>query len=95
MNIILGAAETAQKGWYSTNEQWLNITKEGDWKRIFRGESLLWRVVAEHVFEHLSAEEAGLALKYVYQHMRSGGKIRIAVPDGYHPNREYLLHVGI
>ena len=95
IKIIVGAAETSQKGWYSTNEQWLDITKEKEWNRVFGGKEILSSVVAEHVFEHLSPGESRLALQQVYKHLRPNGRIRIAVPDGYHPNKDYLSHVGI
>ena len=35
VNLILGAALTKQKGWFSTNEEWLDISKEKDWERLF------------------------------------------------------------
>jgi predicted SAM-dependent methyltransferase len=95
IRIIVGAAMTHQAGWYSTNEQWLDITRAEDWRRIFGGKPLLTHVLAEHVFEHLTAAETRAALGHVARHMRPGGRIRIAVPDGYHPDPTYLRHVGI
>lgn len=95
LKIIVGAAETYQEGWYSTNEQWLDITRDDHWKNIFSRKVCLTHVVAEHVFEHLTYEEAGRSLSYIYDHMLSGGRVRIAVPDGYNPNPVYLKHVGI
>ena len=95
IKIIIGAAMTYQDGWYSTNEQWLNIAREGHWQRVFQGKALLTHVLAEHVFEHLTPDETRQALRLVAQHMHPGGHIRIAVPDGYHPDPAYLLHVGI
>jgi predicted SAM-dependent methyltransferase len=95
MKIIVGAALTSQPGWYSTNEQWLDITSEQDWQKIFRGKQLLTHVVAEHVFEHLTQDEAIRALHSIYRHMRPDGRVRIAVPDGFHPAKEYIRHVGV
>lgn len=95
IKIIVGAALTHQEGWYSTNEQWLDITREGDWRRVFRGKASLTHVLAEHVFEHLTPDQTIQALRLVASHMRAGGRIRIAVPDGYHPDPTYLRHVGI
>ena len=37
IKIIVGAAETYQQGWYSTNQQWLDITKRSHWDNF--GES--------------------------------------------------------
>lgn len=95
MKIIIGAAMTHQDGWYSTNEQWLDIAREAHWQRVFQGKALLTYVLAEHVFEHLTPDQARKALLLVARHMRTGGHIRIAVPDGYSPDPTYLLHVGI
>lgn len=95
MKIIVGAALTYQKGWYSTNEQWLDISNAEDWSRLFKGKALLTHVLSEHVFEHLSREETRLALKLIYDHMKPGGRLRIAVPDGYNPDPVYIQHVGI
>ena len=95
IKIILGAALTRQHGWYSTNEQWLDITNCSDWERIFKGKVILDNVVSEHVFEHLTPKETKQALRLIYKHMRSGGRVRIAVPDGFNPNEVYLKHVGI
>ncbi|MFW8744742.1 hypothetical protein [Mesorhizobium japonicum] len=95
IKIIIGAAMTSQKGWFSTNEQWLDITKPEDWRHVFHGKALLTHVLAEHVFEHLTEEGMYFALRLINQHMKSGGRIRIAVPDGNHPDPRYIRHVGI
>ena len=95
MKIIVGAAMTSQKGWRSTNEQWLDISNSRDWERIFKGKVLLTHVVAEHVFEHLTQDDCRKALQLIAAHMQNGGLVRIAVPDGFHPDPTYLRHVGI
>lgn len=95
LKIIVGAAETYQPGWYSTNEQWLNITDSRDWKRVFKDKRIITHVVAEHVFEHLTRQECLDALKNIADHLIDAGRVRIAVPDGYHPDVNYLQHVGI
>ena len=95
LKIIVGAAETWQKGWYSTNEQWLDITCGEDWDRVFRGKKCITHIVAEHVLEHLTWDEAQAAMVNIQRYLKDGGCIRIAVPDGYHPDPVYLKHVGI
>lgn len=95
LRVILGAAETSQPGWYSTNECWLDITDAAHWRRVFRGRALITHAVAEHVFEHLTRDEALRALRLLAAHMVAGGRVRIAVPDGYHPDPEYRKQVGI
>lgn len=95
VNLILGAALTRQKGWFSTNEGWLDISKQKDWVRLFKGKKRVRRVVAEHVFEHLTLDEMRNALKLIYEHLVYGGSLRIAVPDGNNPNDEYRKFCGI
>lgn len=95
LKIIVGAAETYQPGWYSTNEQWLDITQQKDWDNIFKNQPCLTHIVAEHVFEHLTTTEAAQALRHMHQYLLPGGRVRIAVPDGNNPDPEYIRHVGI
>ena len=95
LKIIVGAAETHQKGWLATNEQWLDITKEEDWYRYFKDEKRISHIVAEHVFEHLTLEEAKAALVNMSKRLTHDGRIRIAVPDGYNPDKVYIEHVDI
>lgn len=95
MKIIVGAALTYQRGWYSTNEQWFDITRAENWVRVFKGKAPLTNVLAEHVFEHLTEEETRRSLKLISAHMMPGARIRIAVPDGYNPDPVYIKHVGI
>jgi predicted SAM-dependent methyltransferase len=95
LKIILGAAETWQEGWYSTNEQWLDIANSGHWKEIFGEKKNVINIVTEHVFEHLTYDESKQTLLNIRQHMKADGRIRIAVPDGNNPNKEYIAQVGI
>ena len=95
LKIIVGAAETWQEGWYTTNEDWLDITSAEDWRTVFKGKRIITHVLAEHVFEHLTHDECRIALTHINGHMNKGGRIRVAVPDGYHPDSDYLRHVGI
>ena len=95
VKIILGAALTNQKGWLSTNEEWLDISDYKDWFRLFKGKALVKRALAEHVFEHLSREQMKTAFKLIYTHLCKEGTLRIAVPDGNHPNETYRKNTGI
>ncbi len=78
--------------WFGTDINTLNITKKSDWK------SLLWflqldNIMAEHVWEHLSDEDTKLANTNCYRFLKKGGVLRLAVPDGYHPDKEYIEYV--
>ena len=95
VNLILGAALTKQKGWFSTNEDWLDISRENHWRRLFNSKKRVKKILAEHVFEHLTLQEMQNALKLIYENMALGGSLRIAVPDGNNPNFEYRKNCGI
>ena len=95
VNLIIGAALTKQKGWFSTNEEWLDIARENHWNRLFNSKKRVRKVLAEHVFEHLTLKEMRNALKLIYENMILGGSLRVAVPDGNNPNLEYRKNCGI
>ena len=95
IKLIIGAALTSQKGWFSTNEEWLDVSNAEHWNRLFKRKCNLKCVMAEHVFEHLSVKEMDKAIKLIYQYLDNSGHLRIAVPDGNHPNQEYRLNTGI
>ena len=95
VNLILGAALTSQKGWYSTNEEWLDISNSNHWNKLFKGKNVINHVVAEHVMEHLTVDEMDKAINLIHKHLRQNGNLRIAVPDGNNPHREYIKNVGI
>ena len=95
VNLILGAALTKQKGWFSTNEEWFDIVQESHWDNLFNSKKRVKKVIAEHVFEHLTLDEMRSALNLIYKYMVNGGSLRIAVPDGNNPNKEYRNHCGI
>jgi len=67
----------------------LNVVIERDWERYFQRETVD-TILAEHVWEHLTTEQAKEALRNCYAFLRPGGRFRIAVPDGLHPDSEYI-----
>ena len=50
-------------------------------------------MLAEHVFEHLTTAQFGEFLEIAKPHLAQGGRIRIAVPDGHHPDSNYIARV--
>ena len=100
VNLILGAALTKQNSWFSTNQEWFDIVQKSHWDRLFKSNkspsrNRVKRVLAEHVFEHLTLDEMRNAINLIYKNMVFGGSLRIAVPDGNNPNQEYRNHCGI
>jgi predicted SAM-dependent methyltransferase len=95
IKIIIGSGNTFQKNWYATNENWLDITNEHDWIKIFKKKIIISNILAEHVFEHLTYVESIKALKIINKYMIKNSRIRIAVPDGYNPDPEYIKNIDI
>ncbi|MBN2084020.1 MAG: methyltransferase domain-containing protein [Anaerolineales bacterium] len=90
--IVIGASATFDPGWIPTEIEALNILKEADWARFFIPGSID-ALLAEHVWEHLTAEEAQQGAALCHRYLKPGGYLRIAVPDGNHPDPEYRAWV--
>lgn len=87
--IVLGSSGIHEKGWIDTEIEHLNILNEKHWKRVFK-ENSIDALLAEHVWEHLTLDEGYLAARYCYNYLKPGGYLRAAVPDGFHPDPEYI-----
>jgi predicted SAM-dependent methyltransferase len=90
--IVLGASTTKYNGWVSTDRDSLNVANQNDFFRYWNLQSRLV-FLSEHVWEHLSAEEVNQANVNCFNFLKSGGHLRIAVPDGFHPDAEYIKAV--
>lgn len=90
--IALGTAEVTQNpGWLPTDQGSLDVTRREDFLRYWEPNSRT-AFLAEHVWEHLTLEQATAGIRHCYEFLRPGGRLRIAVPDGYHPSAEYREH---
>ncbi|WP_127585400.1 class I SAM-dependent methyltransferase [Paenibacillus koleovorans] len=94
MKVVLGAGRTKYEGWLSTQEEELNLLASEDWNRLFTEESID-ALLAEHVWEHLTYEEGGVAANHCFQFLKPGGYIRCAVPDKNFRNEWYQQMVQI
>lgn len=90
--IVVGAAHLVPEHWLGTEAEELDISNSADWARYFVPNSID-AILAEHVWEHLERESGLIAAKLCHQYLRPGGYLRAAVPDGYHPNQDYIEHV--
>lgn len=88
VNVVLGAGGTYDAGWIPTEIDQLNILRPGDWDRFFRADSVD-AMLAEHVWEHLTPEQAVAAAENCYRYLNSGGTLLVAVPDANHPSPKY------
>lgn len=92
VKIIVGAGQTHFQGWISTDMPAFDARDSDHWRDMFPAASID-RILAEHVFEHLTTEELAEFLDIAGLHLTPGGRIRIAVPDSYHPNPDYIRSV--
>jgi predicted SAM-dependent methyltransferase len=94
VKIVIGASDVYEKGWIPTDVYNLNLLRKEDWSRYFDNYPIDL-ALAEHVWEHLTKEEAEIAAKNVYSFLKVGGNLRVAVPDGYHQSSEYVDKVRV
>lgn len=90
--IIIGSGETSYRGWLPTNKEILDLLVESEWLACLKPDSLD-AILAEHVWEHLTLEQAAAASARCFRYLKPGGHMRIAVPDGFHPDPDYIAQV--
>ncbi len=93
LNVVIGAGGTSLADWFHTDREILDITSARDWAVLFAPASID-RLLAEHVFEHLSEEECGVALALSHRYLKTGGLLRIAVPDANRDDPVYQAEVS-
>ncbi|MCY3574373.1 MAG: hypothetical protein OXG92_00910 [Chloroflexi bacterium] len=92
VKITIGAGQTRFPGWIATDIPAFDIRSEQHWRRLFPPASIN-HILAEHVFEHLTAAQFSDFLHSARAYLAVAGRIRIAVPDGNHPSPEYIENV--
>jgi predicted SAM-dependent methyltransferase len=92
VRLVIGSGGIPQPGWITTDLPNLDVLKANHWQRIF-GPYRADRLLAEHVFEHLTTEQFSAFLHIARPFIAPEGFIRIAVPDGNHPDPDYIARV--
>ncbi len=92
LRIIIGASGSAFPGWVATEYPLVNVADKRSLEEFFAPASVQ-AILAEHVWEHLTPEQARAGARNAYWLLKSGGYLRIAVPDGLHPAKEYVESV--
>lgn len=93
--LVIGAGGVdSGNDWIPTDVYILDVTSRENWQRLFK-DIRLKNIMAEHVWEHLSEEQATLANTNCFEFLMKGGNLRIAIPDGYHPDKDYIEHVRV
>ncbi|EYB67107.1 hypothetical protein DEIPH_ctg051orf0012 [Deinococcus phoenicis] len=94
MKIMLGAGEQRWAGWTPTQREELDLTDPAAFARFFEG-ARADAFLCEHVWEHLTPQQGLAAARLVLAYLRPGGLLRVAVPDGHHPNPAYRARVAV
>ena len=94
IRIVIGASGIFEGGWTPTEIQNLNLLVPQHWNKLFK-KSSIDAILAEHVWEHLTLEDGIRAAKQCYEYLKPGGYLRVAVPDGFHPDPQYLEWVKV
>ena len=92
IKIIVGAGPTKYKGWFPTDIVTLDVTNEDHFKKYFKKKKIR-KILAEHVLEHLTTNELELMISNFQNYSAQNVNIRIAVPDGYHKDKDYFNKV--
>lgn len=94
IRMIVGSSYLRQEGWVHSDVQVLDVTREADW-RVYFQPSTISAIMAEHVWEHLTADQALQGARNCLTFLKPGGYFRIAVPDGLFPDPEYIERVKV
>jgi hypothetical protein len=93
VRLIIGAASTELPGWVPTNRSTLDLLKPHQWRAWLEPGGVAM-ILAEHVWEHLTIDQGRVAIRTCREFLAPGGRLRIAVPDGYFPDPDYISYVS-
>lgn len=85
LRIVVGSSGIHDPSWFPTDIETLDLLNRGDWERYFARHSID-AILAEHVWEHLTAEDGVVAARHCFEFLAPGGYLRWAVPDAFHPD---------
>ncbi|MDB5256677.1 MAG: hypothetical protein JWM14_1372 [Chitinophagaceae bacterium] len=92
LKVVVGSSDIFEPGWIPSEWHFLNLLKEQEWLTYFKEDSIS-NILAEHVWEHLTPADGQVAVRTCYRFLKKGGRLRIAVPDGFHPDPVYIDNV--
>jgi len=95
IKLHIGCGRKRYEGWINTDKNELDITNTDSWNKNNINIKSVDKILAEHVFEHLSDKDRHLAIANLKSFIKDDGSIRIAVPDGFHPNQTYIENVKV
>ena len=92
LKVHIGCGRNLYDNWMNYQQDDLDIRNYKNWHKRF-SKGCINNILAEHVFEHLNKNDRHIAVSHFYCFLKNGGKIRIAVPDGFNPDKKYIDHV--
>ena len=92
IKINVGAGSTRYENWFNTDIDTLDVTNEKDFRKYFSKKKIK-NILAEHVLEHLTDNDLNLMVLNFLKYSDDNINIRIAVPDGFHSNIDYINRV--
>ncbi|MHB8337440.1 MAG: class I SAM-dependent methyltransferase [Ignavibacteriaceae bacterium] len=90
--LLVGAGKSKFNDWFNTDIHTLDVTNESDFYKYFSTRKIN-KILAEHVLEHLTDEQLFLMIGNFLKFSEKDINIRIAVPDGYHADKNYIDRV--
>jgi predicted SAM-dependent methyltransferase len=94
MRVNIGAGDKHWDGWISTQQAELDLLESATFARFF-GDAWAEAFLCEHVWEHLTMEQGRAAARLVFAYLQPDGFLRVAVPDGHHPDPAYQALVAV
>ncbi|WP_205944565.1 class I SAM-dependent methyltransferase [Pelagibius litoralis] len=92
LRLVIGSAGLFEPGWIGTDIEYLNLLAPAHWEKNFEKGSIDV-ILSEHVWEHLTYEDGLEAARRCFEYLRPHGYLRVAVPDGFHPDPDYIASV--
>ena len=92
LRIVFGSSGTGWEGWISAEYPMVDVTSHENLTKYFRPNSVE-AMLAEHVWEYLDEALATAAFHNCYMLLAPRGYLRLAVPDGFHPDKDYIEYV--
>lgn len=92
IKIVFGSSGLFEKGWLPVEQAFFDLRLQKSWRKKMR-ENSVDAMLAEHVLEHISLEDNRTVLRESFRVLKPGGYFRVAIPDGFHPSKEYIEDV--
>lgn len=93
LRVVVGAEGVFEPGWVATSAAEFDLLNPQSWQ-AFVAPGSIDALLAEHVWEHLSLAQGRLAAATCYRFLKPGGRLRVAVPDGFFPDPAFREYIG-